>query len=113
VCHQRPARSFHLWSVQLPVCARCTGLYVGCALTACLASSLAAGAGVSRPRLVLAVAAIPTAGTLVAEWMLHAGVSNLARAAAGVPLGAAVALIVLSGRGNGRTAPATALRGSG
>src|SRR5262245_32312506 len=29
VCHQRPERSFHLAAVQLPVCARCTGLYLG------------------------------------------------------------------------------------
>ena len=29
VCHQLPARSFHLWGAQLPVCARCTGIYAG------------------------------------------------------------------------------------
>lgn len=29
VCHQRPERSFHTAGVQWPVCARCTGLYVG------------------------------------------------------------------------------------
>ncbi len=29
VCHQRPDRSFHLEGVQMPVCARCTGLYLG------------------------------------------------------------------------------------
>lgn len=28
ICHQQPARSFHLASAQLPVCARCTGLYL-------------------------------------------------------------------------------------
>ena len=28
VCHQRPERSFHLAGVQLPVCARCFGLYL-------------------------------------------------------------------------------------
>jgi uncharacterized membrane protein len=28
VCHQQAARSFHLAGAQLPVCARCTGLYL-------------------------------------------------------------------------------------
>ncbi len=32
VCHQRPERSFHLAGAQLPVCARCTGLYLSAAL---------------------------------------------------------------------------------
>src|SRR5713226_1466543 len=32
VCHQLPARSFHLWAAQMPVCARCTGIYVGAAV---------------------------------------------------------------------------------
>src|SRR4051812_3618485 len=34
VCHQLPARSFHLWGAQLPVCARCTGIYLGAAVAA-------------------------------------------------------------------------------
>ena len=29
VCHQRPDRSFHPDGVQMPVCARCFGLYLG------------------------------------------------------------------------------------
>jgi Predicted membrane protein (DUF2085) len=29
VCHQLPERSYHLWTAQLPVCARCTGIYLG------------------------------------------------------------------------------------
>src|SRR5438552_2016659 len=32
VCHQLPERSFHLESVPLPVCARCTGIYAGAAI---------------------------------------------------------------------------------
>src|SRR6478672_7529764 len=34
VCHQRADRSFYLIGGQLPVCARCTGIYAGAALTA-------------------------------------------------------------------------------
>src|SRR5687768_14239891 len=36
ICHQRPERSFHLAGAQLPVCARCMGLYVGGAVGALL-----------------------------------------------------------------------------
>ena len=32
VCHQRPERSFFVDGHQLPVCARCTGLYLSGAL---------------------------------------------------------------------------------
>lgn len=32
VCHQRPERSFHIAGAQLPVCARCTALYVAGAI---------------------------------------------------------------------------------
>ncbi|MGL4589873.1 MAG: DUF2085 domain-containing protein [Mycoplasmatales bacterium] len=28
-CHQKPERSFHYHGYQYPVCARCTGLYLG------------------------------------------------------------------------------------
>ena len=29
VCHQLPQRSYHLWAAQMPVCARCAGIYLG------------------------------------------------------------------------------------
>ena len=29
ICHQLPDRSFHLAGFQLPVCARCMGIYAG------------------------------------------------------------------------------------
>ena len=34
LCHQRPDRSFFLWGSQMPVCARCLGIYAGAALAA-------------------------------------------------------------------------------
>lgn len=43
ICHQRPERSFHLWAAPLPVCARCTGIYVAAAV-------LAVVSGLSRTR---------------------------------------------------------------
>ena len=38
ICHQRPERSFHVWGVQWPVCARCLGLYAGAAIGAVMAA---------------------------------------------------------------------------
>src|SRR4051812_17680383 len=74
VCHQLPARSFHLWGAQLPVCARCTGVYLGAAATAVsLAVSrwrhLAEVPGTKADaKTVLLLAMIPTALTLAFEW---------------------------------------------
>jgi uncharacterized membrane protein len=99
VCHQLPQRSFRLFSAQMPVCARCTGIYVGAAVAAVVS---AFGHGRAVPdhrwdsRLVLSVAALPCAITLVAEWTTGVMPSNLVRAAAGLPLGAGVAWLVMT-----------------
>ena len=97
VCHQLPARSFALWSRQLPVCARCTGIYAGAALAALCASAVLTKwrGAFSSARTLLMVAALPTFATLVYEWSA-AVPPNAVRAIAGVPLGAAVALIILA-----------------
>jgi uncharacterized membrane protein len=93
ICHQRPERSFHLAGVQLPVCARCFGLYasgaVG-AVAAAVGGMPSSRAGEDRyAALVLALAAAPTAITLAVEWigLLHPG--GAARAVAAIPLGVA------------------------
>jgi uncharacterized membrane protein len=88
ICHQRPERSFHVAGVQLPVCARCFGLYAAGAFGVLLAWA-AGGRPGSRARLVLAASAVPTAAT----WLLEAAgfsiFSNATRAVAALPLGAA------------------------
>lgn len=93
ICHQRPERSFHLAGVQMPVCARCTGLYLSAAIGAPLALAAAAIriGGVST----LVVVALPTAITWTAEMLGLAHPSNMARALAALPLGFAAAWLVI------------------
>jgi uncharacterized membrane protein len=99
VCHQLPNRSFYFWGSQLPVCARCTGLYVGAA-AAPLAAALIGPAVLrrlwDRARQLVLVAAVPTAVTLIQEWISGNMPPHWIRAAAGFPLGAIVMLIVLA-----------------
>lgn len=104
VCHQRPDRSFHPGGVQMPVCARCAGLYLGAGVGVLAAGARRRrGAGPGRtphpagtagfptwPRWVVVAAAAPTAMTFAAEaagWMPSIGEL---RAAAAAPLGVAV-----------------------
>jgi Predicted membrane protein (DUF2085) len=109
VCHQQPDRSFALWSRQLPVCARCAGIYAGAALLSLIVLTFRRGKvaqgflgppkrvtreGASRARTLLLIAALPTIATLVYEWAASAAPPNAVRAFAGVPLGAAVALLI-------------------
>lgn len=117
VCHQLDERSFHLWGRQMPVCARCTGIYLGAAIAG-LAAAIhrrrsgeapgpSAAAGVPapsrrarsrlrlQPRAVLALAALPAAASLVFEWTTGTMPGNMIRAATGLALGAAVASVVV------------------
>jgi len=97
ICHQRPDRSFQLWAMQMPVCARCTGIYLGAALAAVASSVAGYGSGWSstRWRAVIAIAAVPTLVTLAVEWTGGGTPSNVVRGVAGLPIGAAVAWLVL------------------
>jgi uncharacterized membrane protein len=109
LCHQLADRSFHLGAWQLPVCARCLGIYAGFAASA-LAVVVVRGGGAPRvarggtARLVVAAGCLPTMVTVAAEW---AGwpASNLVRFAAGVPLGAAVGVVAVAGLHYGECAP--------
>jgi uncharacterized membrane protein len=89
VCHQRPERSFSLAGAQLPVCARCAGLYVSAAIGVLFVwarrSSPAAAFERWRARLLWAV--LPTGATLVFEWWRPSSASGALRALAAVPLG--------------------------
>ena len=93
ICHQRPDRSFRLRGVQMPVCARCSGLYLGAVVGALLAGVRRRGiAQMASPalRMMVLAAAVPTGMTWLGEavgWLPFAGG---VRAAAAVPLGAAV-----------------------
>jgi hypothetical protein len=118
ICHQRPERSFDLFGVQMPVCARCTGIYVGAAVAAIAVAWIASGtevAGNLRPRRTLrgrrflatsvpgrwpawaiALASTgPSLATLVYEWTTGDMPSNWIRAASGVPMGVVVSWLVL------------------
>jgi uncharacterized membrane protein len=121
VCHQLPARSYRLWNAQMPVCARCAGIYFGAALAAMIHGArgfqpsvnggavlrsperlalLGASLTVHRTRVALAAAALPTAATLVYEWTTGITPSNAVRFAAGIPIGLVVAWLVVSATGN-------------
>ena len=100
ICHQRPDRSFRLWGVQMPVCARCAGLYLGAAVGALLAGvPRRGGRGTAHTasraiRMMVLGAAIPTAATWLGEAVGWLPFADGVRAAAAVPLGAAVAWVV-------------------
>ena len=101
ICHQRADRSFHLFAEQLPVCARCTGLYAGAALTAVahlwgVRRAMPAADLTPAARRLLTIAALPMAASIVYEWSTGDVPANLARAATGIILGAAVAYVILA-----------------
>lgn len=107
VCHQTPERSFRLWDAHLPVCARCTGIYLGAAAAAMAALwwsrgrisgaelelEWVAGRAV-RGRTAMIAALTPMMLTVVYEWTAGAP-GNWIRAASGLPPGAVIAWIVL------------------
>ena len=101
ICHQRPERSFFIDGHQLPVCARCTGLY----LSGLVGAAGWFGVKLARrwrrvavdPRMavrLLILASMPTlisvATAMVALW----DGSNVTRAVFAIPLGATAGAIV-------------------
>ena len=96
VCHQRAERSFHVAGAQLPVCGRCTGLYLSAAAGILFAWTRRGFAvrSFTRWRIVLLWSALPTVVTLLAEWWWPAAVSSAVRAAAAAPFGAAAGALL-------------------
>ena len=94
VCHQLPERSFHLGGFQLPVCARCAGIYCGAAIGALGASVMRLAAVPRGARQIMVLGALPTAITVVLESAGLWPTTNIVRAAAGFPLGLVAALVV-------------------
>jgi uncharacterized membrane protein len=95
ICHQRPERSFWTGHVQWAVCARCSGLYAAAPFGAIIAMTRRRRSAPAAWPLV-AVAAAPTAITLGLEWSHVAVVTNMARALSALPLGAAIAYVLVS-----------------
>ncbi len=103
VCHQRPDRSFDAWGLPLPVCARCTGLYAAAPLGVLLGLTLGTSpwrrsrrALFDQARLDLMVAALPTAMTVGAEYVLGVPIAGWLRAVTAAPLALAVGWLVVA-----------------
>jgi uncharacterized membrane protein len=101
VCHQIPERSF-FWGIhQLPVCARCTGLYVS-AVVGLVGWTAIKIARQWRPIAiepqvairVLLITAVPTALSLASGITGVWDGSNVTRATLAIPLGASAGAIV-------------------
>jgi uncharacterized membrane protein len=104
VCHQRPERSFHIDGRQLPVCARCSGLYVSALAGGLLALALGAVPWSSaRARVWLGLAALPTLLTVTLELAGVAHPSNIIRMLSALPLGGIAAWLVIAITTGGRT----------
>jgi uncharacterized membrane protein len=114
ICHQRPERSFHLHGRPLPVCARCTGLYLAAPFG--LAGVMfmrrrkpADDRTYRRWRTAFVVAAAPTVISVGLEWIGGPGLSsNISRALTALPLGATLAA-VLGAAALGRFGPSDTL----
>ena len=101
ICHQRPERSFHLGGRQLPVCARCTGLYLAApfGLAGVMLLMRRRGGADDRAyrrwRVAVAAAAVPTVISVGLEWFGGPGLSsNISRAVTALPLGATLAALL-------------------
>lgn len=98
VCHQELDRTFHWGVTAWAVCARCLGLYLA-------APAGAAAALMSRSRTrdldpraavtLLVATGAPTAATWLAEHLGGYAVGNAVRFAAALPLGVALAWVIV------------------
>ncbi len=88
LCHQEPARSWHLEGYPLAVCARCFGVYAGLLLAAVTGLRLA-------PKAVGITLAL-VAASWVAEFVGLVDMSNGIRCLTGLALGVSISAAVLA-----------------
>jgi uncharacterized membrane protein len=107
VCHQHADRSFHLAAVQLPVCARCTGLYIGGAIGMVtwliwrrLRFETVAHVDAKRATLGLAITAAPTLLTVATAFAGVWDLSNAGRALLALPLGLVAGAVLSAAAAN-------------
>jgi uncharacterized membrane protein len=103
VCHQIAERSFHLAGFQLPVCARCLGIYAGAAAASIHGLSMLVSDStrwrILSPRAArnaFLASALPTLVTVGLEWGGVWRGTNTVRAIAGIALGVGGGLVVMS-----------------
>ena len=101
VCHQLPERSFFIDGQQLPVCARCTGLYASGLAGLAAWPIVKLWRGWRRifvpPRIALVIVAIAATPTALSVLTGALGVwdgSNVTRALLAIPLGLAAGVVV-------------------
>lgn len=108
VCHQRAERSFNYDGAQMPVCARCTGLYLagaGGLLTGLFLTAVpraprvkrrlqAAFSNLATWRAALILAVLPMLASVGFEWLGVWPGSNLSRALTALPAGWVVGVMV-------------------
>lgn len=94
VCHQRPERSFSLAGRQMPVCARCAGLYAAATIASAFAFAFGATSA-ARARWITLLAALPTIVTWLVEHLGFVHLSNTTRFVAALPLGAVVMWLLM------------------
>jgi uncharacterized membrane protein len=95
ICHQRPERSFHLAGMQMPVCARCFGLYLSGAIGLLIAWIGRVRLPSHAVKIIVGIAAMPIAITVALEIIGAITTSNIARMSTGLPLGFAAGLLIV------------------
>jgi uncharacterized membrane protein len=98
LCHQLPSRSFHLEGHALGVCARCTGIYAGFAVSALFYPLVRSLRSSEAPRRIwLLLACVPIAVDFALGFFGIWPNTHFSRFATGAIFGAACALFVTPG----------------
>lgn len=98
LCHQIPARSFHLAGHQYAVCSRCTGLYAGFALATLTYPLFRSLRNTDTPRIIwLFISALPLAIDFSLTYFGIWQNNHFTRFTTGALFGAVAAVFVLPG----------------